>query len=353
MTVDALAFLDRAFATFEHAVAVTGVDEVDLSIAGDRVRLRFAGPALQPLFLRAMEHLRVPVDPTADVALTISVFDSETTGVRMPPPPWTQDDYRPKGEIAGCNDDRVHTQFEPGVDLLHLYDAERRVALLWAPAPEVVPWWEPTFPFRTILHWWCAPSARQPAHAGAVGCDGRGVLLTGPSGSGKSTASLACLAAGLDYGGDDYVLVDSAAARVYCLYSTAKLEPDNMERFPELRALVSNAERLHEEKAIVYLQDFRQDLRQDHQPLQIVPELELCGIVVPQVTGLPASEIVPLAPSAALQALAPTTTFHLPRYGREVFTKLSALVREVPCYQLRAGTDLAGVAAAVDGLVRQ
>lgn len=349
MTVDALAFLDRAFATFDEAVERAGVDEVDLSVAGDRVRLRFAGPALQPRLLRAMEHLRVPRDFAADVALTISVFDSETTGVRMPPPPWTQSDYRPKGEIAGCNDDRVHTQFEPGVDLLHLYDSERRAALLWAPAPGVVPWWEPTFPFRTILHWWCAPSARQPAHAGAVGRDGRGVLLTGPSGSGKSTTSLACLAAGLDYAGDDYVLVDTAAARVYGLYSTAKLEPDNMGRFPELRALVSNAERLPEEKAIVYLQD----LRPDHQPSPIVRELELCGIVVPSVTGLPASEIAPMAPSAALQALAPTTTFHLPRYGRQVFTKLSALVRDVPCYQLRAGTDLAGVAATVDGLVRR
>ena len=343
MTTAALAFFDTASAVFEEAVAAVGVRETDLLIAGDRIRLRCAGPALEPTLLRATEHLHVAVDADAPVALTVSVFDSATTGARMPPPPWSQDDYRPKGQIAGFNDERIHTQFEPGVDVVHLYDAARRAAVWWVSSPGVVPWWEPTFPLRTILHWACADTPLQPVHAGAVGRAGRGVLVTGKSGSGKTTTSLACLRAGFEYAGDDYVLVDTAARRVYCLYSTAKLEADTMSRFPEMVPWVDNPDRLQEEKAIVYLQD--------HRPAQIVPVLAIDAVVVPTVTGRPGSEVVPLSSSAALQALAPTTTFHLPGYGREVFTKLSALVRAVPCFELRAGTHLDGVTGALDDLL--
>ena len=344
MTDAALAFFDSAYETFARAAAAAGVLAVDLCIAGERVCLRFAGPALAPVLLPALEHLRVPVDPDATVALTVAVFDSATTGVRMPPPPWTAADYRPKGEIAGFGTERVHTSFEPGIGVLQTFDAQRRLAVYWVAAPAVVPWWEPTFPFRVLLHWWCAPTTRQPAHAGAVGREGRGVLITGPSGSGKSTTALACLEAGLDYAGDDYVLADVEQLRVYCLYSTAKLEPANTDRFPELRARVANPDRLREEKAIVYLRE--------HRPDQLVPELALRAVLVPEVTGRRESSLAPLAPSAALQALAPTTTFHLPGYGREVFAKLSRLVRAVPCHRLLAGTDLSGVAATVDTLVR-
>ncbi|MFN8024903.1 MAG: serine kinase [Acidimicrobiia bacterium] len=343
MTAAPLAFLDTATAVFAESAAAAGLRETDLLLADERVRLRFAGPALEPALLRATEHLQVAVDPAAPVSLTVSVFDSATTGARMPAPPWSQDDYRPKGAIAGFNDDRVHTQFEPGVDVLSLYDTERRAAVWWVSSPGIVPWWEPTFPLRTILHWWCAATPRQPVHAGAVGRDGHGVLVTGRSGSGKTTTSLACLRAGFDYAGDDYVLVDTATPRVFCLYSTAKLEPDNMARFPEMVSWIDNPDRLTDEKAIVYLQD--------HCAAQITNELAVDAVVVPVVTGLADSTVAPLAPSAALQALAPTTTFHLPGYGREVFTKLSGLVRAVPCFELRAGTDLHGVTDALDDLL--
>jgi hypothetical protein len=340
---DAVEFFDAASRAFRRAGTRVGVREHDLSVAGERVRLRFAGEALEPLLAPALEHLRMPREPAANTALTISFFDSASTGEPMPAPAWGPLDYGAKGEITGFNDDRIRVTYQPGVDILNMYDAARRVALYWVAAPGVVPWWESSFPLRTILHWWAAPSALQPVHAGAVGFGGRGVLVAGNSGAGKSTTTLACLEAGLDYAGDDFVLVDVESSLVHSLYGTAKLEPGNLERFPALAPLIANAERLEAEKAMVFLRE--------HRPDRLVSTLRLEAIVLTSVTGRRDSGLEVTSPAAVLRVLAPTTSFHLPGYRREVFAKASALARSLPCYRLDAGTDLEQLAATVARLV--
>lgn len=337
---DALEFFDSAIEAFDRAGVQVGVREHDLAIAGARIRLRFAGPALEPLLLPALEHSRTG-NAAGDADLTVLLFDSLTTGTRMPAPAWGPGDYGPKGSIVGFNDDRFRTAFQPGVDILNMYDAARRLGIYWVATPGIVPWWET--PLRTMLHWWAAPTTLQPLHAGAVGRGGVGVLVVGNSGAGKSSTTLACLEAGMDYAGDDYVVVDVASATVHSLYSTAKLEPDNLGRFPRLAPLVANADRLDREKAIVFLNEHRTD--------RVVSSLALRAIVLPHVTGRPDSRLGPGSPAAALRVLAPTTSFHLPGYAREVVAKLGALVRTLPCYRLEAGTDLEHLATTVASLV--
>ena len=343
---DAVRFFDAASQAFLRAGARAGVRDHEFVIAGHRVRLRFAGDALEPLLLPALEHLRVERGAgggSAEPALSVSFFESESTGEAMAAPTWGPLDYGVKGEIVGYNDDRIRTVFQPGVDILNVYDAARSEAVYWVAAPAVVPWWESSFPLRTILHWWAAPTSLQPVHAGAVGQGGRGVLVVGNSGAGKSTTTLACLEAGLDYAGDDYVLVDVEASHVHSLYGTAKLEPHNLQRFPSLAPFVANAGRLDDEKAMVFLHD--------HRPDRLVTGFALQVIVMPNVTGLRDSALEPAAPGEALRVLAPTTSFHLPGYGRDVFMKLTTLVRSLPCYRLHAGTDLEQVAASIGRLV--
>lgn len=337
---DAVQFFDAASAAFDRGAAALGLDEHDLTIAGARIRLRFAGQALQPLLLPPIEHSRTR-DDGSDVALTVSFFDSLTTGVPMPPPAWGPGDYGPKGSIIGFNDDRMHAAYQPGVDILNLYDADRHAGLYWVAEPNVVPWWET--PLRTMLHWWAAPTTLQPLHGGAVGRNGVGVLVVGNSGAGKSTTTLACLEAGMEYVGDDYLVVDVASAIAYSLYSTVKLEPENLDRFPTLAPLVANADRLDTQKAIVRLNEHRGE--------RIVSSLQLRAIVLPHVTGQRESFLAPGSEAEALRILAPTTSFHLPGYAREVVTKLGALVRSLPCYRLEAGTDLEQLTATITDLI--
>src|SRR5690606_18578920 len=104
------------------------------------------------------------------------------------------------------------------------------------------PWWECTFSFRILFHFWTRDLPAQLVHAGAMAKDGTGVLITGQSGSGKSTSCLNLLRAGYDYLGDDYVWIElSEQTTVYSLYQTAKIEAENLkERFLDWKPYITN-----------------------------------------------------------------------------------------------------------------
>lgn len=336
-------FFDDAEASFEAAAAKAGSIVWDLDVAGRVVRMQFAGEGLIPLITPALEHLRI--EPTSeDPEFTVSLFDTESTGVRMVPAPWDADAYARKGEIIGYNDERFRTVYTPGVDILQVFDAERCAAVYWSPSFRFVPWWESSFPMRTGFHWWSATTrSLQPMHAGAVGHDDGGVLIAGRGGAGKSTTSLACLDGGLLYAGDDYTLVDVDRPMVYGLYNTAKLRPENLHRFPDLAALVDNPDALDTQKAMLYLHR--------HRPEQISAGFPVRAIVLPRVTGHPHTELVPATAHDALAAIAPTTMIQLPGALPELFAKLRRLSGAVPCYWLDAGTELSEIPVAVDELL--
>ena len=67
-------------------------------------------------------------------------------------------------------------------------------------------------------------------HGAAVGTGGRGVLLGGRGGAGKSTLAAACLLRGMDFAGDDYVLVSRKGPfTAIPLFHTLKLCSDTEE----------------------------------------------------------------------------------------------------------------------------
>jgi hypothetical protein len=336
-------FFDDALASFEQAAAHAGSIVWDLDVAGRVVRLRFAGEGLIPLITPALEHLRIE-QMSEDPDFTVSLFDTESTGVRMVPAPWDASAYRRKGEIAGYNDERFRTVYEPGVDILQVFDAHRPAAVYWSPSFRFVPWWESSFPMRVAFHWWSITTpSLQPMHAGAVGRADGGVLIAGRGGAGKSTTSLACLDGGMLYAGDDYTLVDVDRPMVYGLYNTAKLRPENLHRFPHLETLVHNADALETQKAMVFLHR--------HRPESLSAGLPVRAIVLPRVTGRPHTEVAAATGHDALAAIAPTTMYQLPGALPELFAKVSRLTRKVPCFWLDAGTELSEIPVVVDELL--
>src|SRR5262245_54169406 len=85
--------VDEAFA------AVAPIDE-HITVAGTSVRLRFAGEALRDAHMRALAHICTP--PTDAPDLTLSLWDTATTGVPVPPPRWDADAFQAKhGAIRG------------------------------------------------------------------------------------------------------------------------------------------------------------------------------------------------------------------------------------------------------------
>ncbi|MFN7999125.1 MAG: hypothetical protein U0Q18_36225 [Bryobacteraceae bacterium] len=329
---------DRA----ESALAVAPHREHILCAGGRPVRLRFAGPCLENLLMPALEHLSTA--PAGPAALTVTLFDTASTGISPPPPPWQAAQQGPRGVIAGYNSVRFRTVYQPGADVLLIYDSDERCGVYWSPDYRRVPYWEASFPLRSLFQWWLEDQPLQLAHAAAVGLPEGGVLIAGPSGSGKSTTALACLESDLLYAGDDHVLLGTSPLWAHCLYNTAKLTPDVEPWFPQLAAAISNRERCGSEKALLFLSRCA--------PEKLIAGFPIRALLVPRVTGLRETRLVRCSASEAFRALAPTTLFQLPGTGRRALDKLATVVRDAPVYRLELGTDLPGIPRTILRLLR-
>ena len=335
-------YFQSVYDLFKSSQQVTGPVERNFKIGGYFVRLSFSGEALLSL-TRALEHLAVDDHATPD--LTICLWDSESTGQRMTPRPWQEDDFLARGVIQGYNTERIYTAFQHGSGAVSVLDKERNLAVFWAPDAKL-PYWEYGSPIRTILHWWLLSQGLQLVHAAAVGNSTGGVLIGGKGGSGKSTTALACLESDLSYVGDDYTLLglDSGPV-VHSLYNSAKLNSDHVQRFPELLPKVANTERLVDEKALLFVHE--------HYPSKVATRLPVRAILLPRVTGLPETRWKRVSVAMALAALAPSTIFQLPRAGNEALKFLAAFARQLPCFSLEVGTDLSTIPPVIEELLAE
>ena len=335
-------YFQSVYELFKSSQQVTGPVERRYIIGGYRIRLSFSGPALLSL-TRALEHLAADEQSTPD--LTICLWDSESTGQRMTPRPWKEDDFLARGVIQGYNTERIYTAFQHGSGAVSVLDKELNLAVFWAPDSNL-PYWEYGSPLRTILHWWLLSRGLQLVHAAAVGNSTGGVLVGGKGGSGKSTTALACLESDLSYVGDDYTLLglDSGPV-VHSLYNSAKLNSDHVQRFPALLPKIANTERVAEEKALVFVNE--------HYPLKVATRLPVRAILLPRVTGLEETRLKRVSVAMTLAALAPSTIFQLPRAGNEALKFLATFARELPCFSLEAGTDLSTIPRAIEGLLAE
>jgi hypothetical protein len=335
-------YFQSAYELFKSSQQVTGLVERSYIIGGYRIRLSFSGSALLSL-TSALEHLAADDHSTPD--LTICLWDSESTGQRMTPRPWQEDDFLARGVIQGYNTERIYTAFQHGSGAISVLDKERNLAIFWAPDPRL-PYWEEGSPLRTILHWWLLSRGLQLVHAAAVGNSTGGVLIGGKGGSGKSTTALACLESNLSYVGDDYTLLglDSGPV-VHSLYNSAKLNSDHVQRFPALLPKISNPERLADEKALLFVNE--------HYPLKVATRLPVRAILLPRITGLAETRLKRVSVAMSLAALAPSTIFQLPRAGSEAFKFLATFARQLPCFSLEVGTDLSAIPPVIEGLLAE
>lgn len=337
-------YFGAVYNAFEQAGRTAGgIIDRFYTIAGYTVRLRFAGPALLPLITPALAHLAA--SPSSAPDLTVCLWDSETTGVQLPFPPWRIRDRSARGEVPGYSDGRFYTAFQPRAGILSMLDASANRAVFWIPRAAALPSFEMAMPLRAVFHWWMSGRGRQLIHAAAVGTADGGVLLVGRGGVGKSTTALACLSAAMAYAGDDYIAFQMEPTPIaHSLYSSGKLAPDALARLPHLLPAISTPGRPGEEKAVLFLHE--------HYPQQIRPSLPIRAVLLPRVTDRLETTIVRTSAGAALIALAPSTIFWLPHAGERALQAMAALLQRVPSYVLYVGTDLAQVPAVIADLLK-
>ncbi len=333
-------FFQTVERSFALATARSGEIIYDYRIAGQFVRFRFAGQGLIAATTPAFAHLahgRIKAEPD----LTVALWDSATTGLAMPDPLWSTSAYTARGDILGYDDPRYRVTFDVQNGVLNMVDMTRGRAVCWVDDARVAPSDLKSKPLRHIFHWWLASRNCQPLHAGLVGVPVGAALLAGQGGAGKSSTALACLAADLLYGGDDFCMVELGnSPQAHSLYCSGRLHPAEMEKLPFLKPALSNPDGLDSEKALFFLhQGFAEHL---------AASLPLRVVLLPRVRDQRHTTWEAAHPSAVREALTVGTLPLLPSAGAPAaLYTIHRLVARLPCYYLNLGYDRQQIPTAI------
>jgi hypothetical protein len=362
------AYYEQLRGRFELAAeAVGGAEQQDLEIAGLRLRLRCAGEPMRAALLAPFEHLAGAGQGAAD--LSISLFDTASTGIEAPPPVWPPMRAAPgTNPVARLRSERASVLAAAGSGALTAAEPAAGEAIFHLPDAARIPASERAAPLRDALQLLMAERGRWLTHAGAVGRSGRGVLLVGRGGSGKSTLALSCALAGMEIVADDYVLLETGRTPIaHAMQSTAKLTEDSAARLGVNSDAIDAAgfEPTLEgpAKALVEIRALA--------PGAMRRRLEISAVVAPVLPVLTSSllahtakkdEVSPpssrseaslrgISAAEGLRAVAPSTIVQSGFQGASSLAALADLVRRVPSYELELSPDPALNAAAVGRLV--
>lgn len=333
----ALAFEQALLDGAAEAAARTGGPVEHRVRLGPRVlRLCTVGRPLAEQVGHAFRPLLLPGSGPADAELW--AWDSATSGVAPPLPDWDlPGDFEGAGRVFTC--DLRHGE-------LTAADPAARRAVVWRADATTPPPGGRAAPFRALFDRVVVDGPATLVHAGVVGRGGRGVLLAAPGGSGKSTTVVACCEAGMTTAGDDFVLVEPTADGhlAHAMYATARLAPSS----PALASLLDRAPAAvappeADGKHVVWLERAF--------PGQVQASLDLVALAVPRADhGDAFPSVRPRRGAAALQALAPTSLV-LTEGRATSLAAMTALVRALPCFEVRVTADLAASVAAVTSIL--
>lgn len=336
-------FFDQVMKATHQAEASLPVHRVALDAAGLRVDLMFIGNTLEPLLMPALSHLKV--DDAEPGRVTLRLWDGRSSQTVFPPPPCPRDHFTDRGDLWGFTSPRYRTAFHWVEYSVNVMDLERGLGVFWVRDTAELPYWTKASPLRTLLHWCLERDGAQLLHAAAVGTDDGAVLITAKGGMGKSTTALTGLVHGMSYAADDYLAVRLQPEPSVCsLYSTAKLNAEDVERFPQLRPHVANLETMNgEEKAVMRLYP--------HFESQIMRTMPLRAVLTPRVVPREDTEIVPTDPLSLRRAAAFTTLSQLPYAGQGTQRFIEAMVDRLPGFEIRLGSQPELVAQALRELL--
>ena len=337
-------YVESVQRAFERAAASAGgrIDRY-FEIAGFTICLSFAGPALIPSITQAFQHLSA--EPNSCTDLVVLLWDKKSTSIGMPKPPWDVDAYIALGEIWRYNGEHLKVSYQPINNMYYILE-KSGLGVLQVEDADRIPQYEKGSPLLQILHWWTKNHGRALVHSGAVGFENGGALLVGKGGAGKSTAAAACIDSDLLYAGDDYcILSNDPSPHVHSVYGSGKIKSDDMGRFPFLKDAPGNSHNSDTGKTIFFLNNFM--------PRKLAKGFPIRTILIPQIAGIPETRFEKASTASAFRAIAISTVFQLSGSECHIFSYLSEVVRKVPCYFMKSGTNVTGIPAAVAQLLSE
>jgi hypothetical protein len=316
--------LEELEAAYEIAQQRCGTISRRFCIAGRPVLLEFAGAALASKLTLALEHLAASHH---EAALVVRIWDGRTTEATPRLPRRPSPGLGLQRLVAGAGS--IRRFYSEPSHALYCFDTSRRCAWVWFETDEL-PAWDIGAPLRPAFAWWAESVGAQLAHGAVVGTSEGAALLAGKGGSGKSTTALSCVRAGLDFAGDDYVIVDDAAPGVaHSLYSSATVSHREIEqRFPELGAHVVRAASAGDKRVLSVYAAARD---------RVAVRLPIRAVVAQSVSPTGDASLRAASAIEGLAALAPSSLLQLAGSQREGFERLARTVRLSKTYAFRAG----------------
>lgn len=324
-----------AHAALNHAeTALKSAPKTCFSVAGETIALAETTP-------QVVQWLNGQFDPPRKASAHIYC---DTTGWQNTHPctdldlhnhsPLAFDDILAKAGYYGS--------YHAATNQWELFDPARMLGLRLLSAPKAYPEWETTAPMANLLSWIMRAKGRVVLHAATLGLGGRGVLLAGPGGRGKSGTTLAGVANGLESVGDDYCVLsigNEATARPF--FRSMKQDPAGLARVGLATAATGP---LNWQGKHVF------DLRALF-PEAAVDQLNISAILLPEITFASKTTLTPARQFEALHALAPSSMLQLAGGRTATFKACAALVRLMPSYHLRLGTNPQEIAATIKDFI--
>ena len=315
----------------------------DFIVGGTHVTLEGKGQALAEALTPALAHLAVTNAPPGLPRLIIRTWDAVNGRIHPPPLPALPGDKLAHDRLTRLSDDRFMAVLERHFGALTLVDGPTGRAISHTHDGATLPYYETAAPVRALWYAWFSRQAALPLHGACVGRGNDVLLLTAPGGNGKSTTALLALQAGFEYLADDWCLIAPRTPAAHSLFSSAKLRPDNLHRFPGLASRIHNHDRLDEEKATFFLHRY------------FAPQLKGSGhlraIVIPRVGGTADTSFAKVTSALAFHALMQVTIQGMAGSGKELFPLLGEVARCAPVYQLTLGHDLAQIPPTLDAIL--
>jgi hypothetical protein len=312
------------------------------TLAGRRAQIRVVGQGLSKQIIRAFQHLLNKGNPFS-AGFKIDLWDEGETSVSCPVILEPVEErllkstsYVEFGLILGSLGDRFIGCQCPQV--ITWFDRSGHHLVGWVSRHDKLSLYDRGKPLLFPLLLWHNDQGAGVIHAALVSKNGQGVLLAGKGGTGKSTSALACLEAGFDYLGDDYIGLEASedgSFQGHSIYSATWLMADHLLRFPRLIPHAIYPQRPDQEKTLAFLsQAF---------PRQLSCRARIRALVLPRINTDAPAQIRPASKGEALFALAPSSILLRPISGPETLNKLACLTQQVPRYWLEWGNDLSAV----------
>ncbi len=195
-----------------------------------------------------------------------------------------------------------------------------------------LPYYESGSPFKNILQWWFENRDSSMIHSASIAFDGMALLIAGRGGSGKSSTALSCIMNGMEYLGDDYIVVNGEKKfSVSSVYNSIKLTSDSLKKFSGINKNIINPSFTKNEKGVAFLSEIKK--------FAMARSASLKGVILPEISGFDHSSFSRISSSECFRSLAPSTIFQHIGRRKNISKFIAQLTKHLPCYKLKAGRD--------------